>query len=517
MKEGLYFLFALLFLLLIPVPSAIPFAYIFAGDANGLDVVTHPIGYNGTGGILTISVGIDPGSVHATEMEVSTQNVINIFNKLFPGTGNLVFGGNNNIPSGNIDFESTLLHELGHSLGLAHVNAATESGLGEPERNFTKATDGADNTYNLDVGADGVRGSYDDIRGDDVNLNYFKIADNNPFTIASTVDATTYSRDIADLPGGHSFSCNADRNVASVVYGISATECIMQQGAFSDEAQRFLTADDVAGLRYAMAGLDEIAGTADDYTLNLVYAGMDASADIVIQFDDTETGFAVSKSSGVFLGASGHIAISVSNIYFNTGYNWFFNDVSNTVFPVEFISFDVEKDDGKTMLSWATATELNSSHFVVERSGDAISWEAVGSVTAAGHSTVEQQYIFWDATAGQMKEEVFYRLKEVDLDGDFMYSEIVAYVNQIDPLQTLEFAPNPVNEHTLYEWELGENRVTTFSVFNMEGKLLFQNHIPGTRGYNRYQLGKAIDLTPGLYVLQVTAGPYFQSLKFVKQ
>lgn len=517
MKQGFCFLFALLSLILFPVPNAIPFAYIFSGESNGINVVTHPIGYNGTGGTLNITVGIDPLSPHAAEMEIPTQNVISVMNKLFPSTANLIFGTSNNIPSGNIDFESTLLHELGHSLGLAHVNAATESGLNEPERNFTKATDGIDNVYTLDAGVDAVRGSSDDIRGDDVNLNYFKILDNNPFTIDVVVDATTYSRDQADLPPGHTFSTNADRTVGSVVYGLSNTECIMQQGTYTDEAQRFLTADDVAGLRYAMAGIDELDGTADDYTFNLIYAGLDASADLVIQFDNNETGFAVSKSSGTFLNGSAHIAITNTNIYFNTGFNWFFNDVSNSVFPVEFIAFEVNKEGGKTILNWSTATEVNSSHFVIERSEDALAWETIGITEAAGNSSEEKVYNFWDQTIGLVGQAVFYRLKEVDKDGNFMYSDIIEYQNELNPLNTLEFAPNPIDTHTLYEWELGEDHVTSFRVINMEGKLVFQEHVASKRGYNLFKLGEKLHLTPGLYILQVVAGPYIQSLKFVKQ
>ncbi|RMG21799.1 MAG: T9SS C-terminal target domain-containing protein [Bacteroidetes bacterium] len=514
MTQARNFVVAFLALLLIPVPIAKPFAFIFASESNP-DIVTHPIGYSGTGGAITISVGINPGSPNAAQMVIPTQNVINIFNKLFPGNGNLIFGSNNNVPSGQLDFESTLLHELGHSLGLAHVNAATESGLTGDDQNYTKAGNGADNVFNLNPGTDGIIGSADDVRGDDLNLNYFKISDNNPFTIEPTVDATTYSRDVADLPSGHNFSTNGDRAVAAGVYAISNTECVMQQGTYYDEAQRFLTTDDVAGLRYAMAGLDEIAGTADDYTFELVYAGMDASADIVIQFDNSETGFAVSKSSGIFLGASGHMAIISSNIYFNTGFAWFFNDVSNSVFPVEFVAFEVNKEKGRARLDWATASESNSSFFVVERSANGSSWEAVGRVAAVGNSQSQRHYHFYDEGAGQAGSLLFYRLKEVDQDGNFMYSEMVEYAHELTPLSTLEFAPNPINSQTLYEWEAAEAQITSFSVFNMEGKMLFQHHLQARKGYNRFQLGKHLDLQPGLYVLQVIAGPHVQSLKFI--
>ncbi len=299
-------------------------SYIFAGEANGVDLITHPIGYTGTGGVVSISVGIDPSSPNAADMVISVQNIIAVFNGLQVTTDNLSLGGDNNIPSGFVDFESVALHEFGHAVGLAHCNLASESGLSGANQNFTKATDGANNSWNLDAGTDGVNGSSDDIRGDDVNLHWFKIADNNPFTIAGTVDGSTYSRDVGDLPGSHNFPANADRTVATLL-GVSGTEAIMQQGSFSDEAQRTLAADDVATFRLAMAGLDEVAGTADDYTVSFSYAGLTTSADIVLKFDNSQTGFAVTSSGGSFLG--GHVVVTSADIYFNTGFSWFFNDV----------------------------------------------------------------------------------------------------------------------------------------------------------------------------------------------
>ncbi len=73
----------------------------------------------------------------------------------------------------------------------------------------------------------------------------------------------------------HTFAASGDRTVLALL-GVATTEAVMQQGSFSDEAQRTLIHDGVAILHDVMAGLDETAGTADDYTLNLTFAGTDA-------------------------------------------------------------------------------------------------------------------------------------------------------------------------------------------------------------------------------------------------
>ena len=131
-------------------------AYIFAGEDNGIDVVTHPSGYTGTGGVLTVGVCIDPSSENAADMEISIQNIVDTFNAQTITTDNLKTGGSNNIPDNFFDFESVALHEVGHCIGLAHVNASSESGLAVADMNYTKATDGADNTFNIAPGADNI-------------------------------------------------------------------------------------------------------------------------------------------------------------------------------------------------------------------------------------------------------------------------------------------------------------------------------------------------------------------------
>ncbi len=302
--------------------------YMFASDANGLDIVTHPTGYTGSASNqeVVVKVCINPASANASAMETSVRNVVAVYNAKQATTGNLLFGADNNIPAGAVDFESTVLHEMGHCLGLAHPNAASESGLSGGDTNYTKATKGSNGVFDIDAGADGVIGSSDDVRGDDVNLHWFRISNNDPFTIDAVVDSSTYSRDVANLPAGHSFAANADRSVGALL-GVADTEAVMQQGTGNDEAQRTLSPDDVATLLYAISGIDEVASTTDDYSVRLVYQGITSTdCDVNLQFDNTKTGFAQCSVGGNFV-ATDHVVISSADIYFNDTANWFFNDV----------------------------------------------------------------------------------------------------------------------------------------------------------------------------------------------
>ena len=357
---------------------AVAGAFLFA-DTGELDLVTHPPGYNGAGGVVTVRVCIDPASENALEMEYPVMNNIAEYNGMIPTTGNVKQGGSNNVPSGHIDFESVALHEIGHCLGMAHSNLASESGLSGSDQNYTRSTTGLDGSYDIDSGVDGIRGSSDDLRGDDENLFWFRKQNNDPFTIETVVDATTYSRDIADLPVGHNYPANPDRALSTAL-GYAKTEGVMQQGTYYDEAQRTLGHDDVATLRYAGSGVDEheSGGPAgryadDNYSIVLEYGGISntSDCDVNLTFSDT-AGLAFCMAGGVYVG-SAHAAVTSANIEFGNGYNWYFN--SDNVAPVIGAVADQYLVEGDTVIVDISANDDN---------GDALTYSLTGLPAYAG-------------------------------------------------------------------------------------------------------------------------------------
>lgn len=309
-------------------------AFLFSDStARPIDTIAHPRTFTGAGGEVVNSVCLNtsvlPTGVSAATVEATLLKAIRTWNRQRPVTRNLRAGGNNDIGSSQIDYESTLLHEMGHCIGLSHPNLASESGLDDPQRNATQARRGADNVFDTDDGADNIFGSADDVRDDDVNRFWFRIDSNDPMAFPSVIDPSTFSVDPSDLPGGQLFAANGDRAVLAAL-GYVNTESVMQQGQFNDEAQRRITPEDMSTLRIGMAGLDEIQGTADDYTLRLVYGGQVSSntCDINVTFG---TAFASCSFSGTQVGPNAnHRVLTSALIEMGRTTNWHFSQTENT-------------------------------------------------------------------------------------------------------------------------------------------------------------------------------------------
>ncbi|MDQ2771363.1 MAG: IPT/TIG domain-containing protein [Bacteroidota bacterium] len=114
---------------------------------------------------------------------------------------------------------------------------------------------------------------------------------------------------------------------------------------------------------------------------------------------------------------------------------------SSAPLPVELVSFTAEKHGTTVALAWATASEKNSDRFEVERSRDGRTFERIGQVAAAGSSTSAHHYNFLDTKYPGETDLLYYRLRQVDLDGTFSYSPV--RVVRVGGPATLALFPNP--------------------------------------------------------------------------
>ncbi|MBL6444800.1 T9SS type A sorting domain-containing protein [Fulvivirga sp. 29W222] len=166
------------------------------------------------------------------------------------------------------------------------------------------------------------------------------------------------------------------------------------------------------------------------------------------------------------------------------------NVIEDEVLPVAFTNFDAKENlEGKIDLSWATASELNNAGFEVQHSTDAENFEAVGWVAGNGTSNTYQAYSF--TTSAQLGKNYF-RLKQIDLDGNAIYSNPLA----VSVKATYKIGPNPTSG--IVNVRLNSFTDTHVKIFNATGDLIDSQTI---------QKNGSIDLSSqpaGIYMVQIT-------------
>ena len=186
-----------------------------------------------------------------------------------------------------------------------------------------------------------------------------------------------------------------------------------------------------------------------------------------------------------------------------------------TVLPIELLSFDGENKGAVNILKWQTASENNNDYFTIERDrGQGTNeWEAIGKVTGATNSNVERNYSFIDEKP--FSRISFYRLKPVDYDGKFTYSQTISITTN-DKRQTIKIYPVPSNKELNYEFYSEGNSLINISVIDLLGNIVTQEHTKSKQGINKSKLN-INNLSQGMYFLKIENGTKQSQIKFIKQ
>ncbi len=184
--------------------------------------------------------------------------------------------------------------------------------------------------------------------------------------------------------------------------------------------------------------------------------------------------------------------------------------------PVELTSFNAQVLSQGVRLTWTTASEQNNAGFEVQRSNDQANWTVLGFVRGAGTTTEAQSYTFTDA---QAIGTVFYRLKQVDFDGQFEYSNVIE-VNAGMPKQFVleQNYPNHFNPATTIAYQLPTASNVSLKVFDMLGKEV-ATLVNGRQEAGTYTVNfNANQLSSGVYFyrLQASATNGASSSNFVQ-
>ncbi|MFT5725298.1 MAG: hypothetical protein ACI9JN_002422 [Bacteroidia bacterium] len=145
-------------------------------------------------------------------------------------------------------------------------------------------------------------------------------------------------------------------------------------------------------------------------------------------------------------------AVTYTGVIVNNNATYSLGSTSSAnALPVEFLYIKAKQDLDENVIDWATAMEENNSHFIIERTHDGASWETIGEVGGAGFSSNVIKYSYTDQNP--YMDVNYYRIKQVDYDGKFDYSQVVMVNSLVQKADiNLKLFPNPADNVVRVEW-----------------------------------------------------------------
>jgi hypothetical protein len=245
-----------------------------------------------------------------------------------------------------------------------------------------------------------------------------------------------------------------------------------------------------------------------DFTVSSVQAWLGSDANTVFYFtfqDNTllppvdDGPLALTTSNGPTTGTA--VAMTLDNYV-----------LDNTLLPVELTKFAAVVSGSNVQLEWETATELNNYGFEIERSIDELNFERLSFVEGSINSTSSKSYSYTDKlnNAGNY----FYRLKQIDLDGSFEYSNVIE-VTTIAPenFEISQNYPNPFNPTTKIEFKVPQQSNVNIKVYNTIGEVVAVLLNDQLETGNHTVSFDASNLPSGIYIYRIETEDFSQSMK----
>lgn len=218
--------------------------------------------------------------------------------------------------------------------------------------------------------------------------------------------------------------------------------------------------------------------------------------------------------------AEGYFPQTINNVAVNNFQTTILNvELIPNLIPVELISFTAEVAGNSVELKWQTATETNNSGYEIERlknfrNTKLQDWINVGWFEGSGTTTEPISYSFFDENVEPGYYQ--YRLKQIDFDGSFTYSDI-ADVEVASPTEFLleQNYPNPFNPITTIRYEIPEQSFVTLKVYDILGNEI-ETLINEENQTGSYEVEfDATGLTSGIYFYKIRADSYIRTKKML--
>jgi hypothetical protein len=148
------------------------------------------------------------------------------------------------------------------------------------------------------------------------------------------------------------------------------------------------------------------------------------------------------------------------------------NIITNPL-PVELTSFTAKIIGKSILLKWQTSTEINNFGFeIFKQLKDGI-WDKIGFVSGNGNSNSPKDYSFMDKNP-EGTNEINYRLKQIDNDGQYKYSDVISVNFSINDFELYQNYPNPFNPSTTLSWQSSIDGNVSIKIYDILGNEIIE-------------------------------------------
>jgi hypothetical protein len=208
---------------------------------------------------------------------------------------------------------------------------------------------------------------------------------------------------------------------------------------------------------------------------------------------------------------------------FNGEQDVYYSHITDTtIVPVELISFSASVVANVVTLDWSTGTELNNHGFEIERSSDKTNlpggkagWRTIGFREGKGTTSEPQQYSYSDILSDIASSKLYYRLKQVDFNGSFEYSDIVEVEIAPTVFSLSQNYPNPFNPVTIIKYQLPINNFVSIKIYDVLGNEV-ATLVNEEKPAGEYEIEfDGSRLPSGVYFYKLKAGEFISTKKML--
>jgi len=343
-------------------------------------------------------------------------------------------------------------------------------------------------------------------RDDNSGLNQKQSASinaGNILTIGNTSIAIDNSSNVNSFGVDKSFFSAAHNNLA--IAGLNVTDFGVTVNAENIQtriARAWFTKETgtvgTVRLRFNLAGVFGVGGVAGANEL--------ADVRLLIDADGVFASGATSVAPATFNNTTDIVEFDYD---FAAGIGFYFSigsvNLTSAPLPVELISFIGYANKDENILEWTTASELNNSHFEIQRSRDGQEFENLGKVQGAGTTSLKQEYSFVDSNPYDGKN--YYRLKQIDFDKKIQYSKVILLESNTSTTLSMTVWPNPLTEDRVFVSIKGSEKDVPLyiSITDLTGKILVESEFTHQQLQSNIELDVS-SLAGAIYIVTTAQG-----------